>query len=205
LDIFGRTGVTPGSWTRRQGRLWTSGGASRSAWVGGAKGASGPKSGKFVTGVAELDAILATMEDKEIRQAVVKATDATIKNYVLPAYRANIEAAGFVETGATRDVAKKRRVKRSRTQFGSELFIDRVKVVALRRERGARIGHDKKRGEDFFHPVAIEFGDESHEPERPLWRALKGNVTAALAEFHKYLREALDAIVARGQATIPKP
>lgn len=156
----------------------------------------------FVTGVAELDAILRTMHDKEIKKAVTRATDETIKKHVLPAYRANIEAAGFVETGATRDVAKKRRVKRSRLRFGSELYIDRELVVALRRKRGGRIGYDKKRRQDFFHPVAIEFGAPHTDPERPLWRALKGNTQAALAEFHKYLRAALAEVAARAKRTM---
>lgn len=152
----------------------------------------------FVTGVAELDFMLAQMEPKQIRKAVVKATDAVIKHHVMSEYKQNITAAGFRETGATADVAKKRRarVKRQpgRLVFGSELYIDRVKVVELRRERGGRIGHDSKRNEDFFHPVAIEFGDESHEPERPLYRALKGNTQKALAEFHKYLRAVLTGV-----------
>src|SRR5688572_29745563 len=93
----------------------------------------GKLAGAFLTGDKELDAILRTMADKEIKKAVTMATDATIKNHVLPEYKQNIEAAGFVETGAARDIAKKRRVKRSRTQFGSELYIDRKKVVELRR------------------------------------------------------------------------
>ncbi len=148
----------------------------------------------FVTGVPELDYMLAQLEPKAIRPAVVKATDATIRYHVVPAYRDNIVAAGFVETGATRDVARKRRVKRSRLQFGSELWLDRRKVVEVRLARGGRIGFDKKRDEDFFHPIAIEFGTDRTRPERPMYDALMGNVPQALAEFHKYLRAVLTGV-----------
>ena len=156
----------------------------------------------FVTGVEELDQLLAVMEPKRIRPAVVKATDATIAHHVRPLYIQKITAAGFVETGATRDIAKKRRAKfkRSRTiqKFGSELHIDRVKVVAMRRERGGKIGYDKKRNEEFFHPIAIEFGDHRRPGEHPLRDALLGNAAAALAEFHKYLRAAITGVKLAG-------
>jgi len=152
------------------------------------------QAGAFVTGDKELDAILATMEDKEIKEAVRKATRATIKNHVLPGYRQRIIAAGFVDTEAMLDVAKPKAVARSRTQYGTELYIDREKVVALREERGGKIGYDTKRGEKFFHPVAIEFGVESVEPQRPLWHALNGNIPQALAEFRIYMRIAVAQI-----------
>lgn len=158
--------------------------------------------GAFVTGDKELDRILATFEPKEVRKYVVKATDATIKNYVAPEYKRRINEAGFIETGATRDIAKKRRVKRSRVQFGSELYIDREKVVAMRKARGGRIGYDQKRGEDFFHPIAIEFGTETQEPERPLFKALKGNTEKALSEFRKALRAAINEVGRRAKATV---
>jgi hypothetical protein len=150
--------------------------------------------GVFATGVEELDFFLAQLAPKEVRKAVVKATDATINNHVRPLFIQNVEAAGFVETGALRDIAKKRRAKRKRPTYGSELFIDRVKVVETRRQRGGRIGYDKKRGEDFFYPIAIEYGTEHEKPERPLLNALLGNTEAALGEFRKYLRAVLTGV-----------
>lgn len=150
--------------------------------------------GIFLTGDKELDYFLAQLAPKEIRKAVVKATDATINYHVLPDYRSRIEAAVFVETGATRDVAKKRRARVRRPNFGSELFIDRQKVVELRRKRGGRIGRDKARGENFFHPIAIEYGNEHQKPERPLLRSLLKNKDSALAEFRKYLRAVITDI-----------
>lgn len=157
----------------------------------------------FVTGVAELDTLLATMEQKEIKKAVTRATRETIKKHVLPEYRQRIIAAGFVDTEATLDVAKPRAVARSRTQYGTELWIDRVRVVELREERGGTIGYDKKRGEKFFHPVAIEFGVATVEPERPLWRALMGNTQEALLEFYNHLRVAIAEVAARAQTKRP--
>jgi hypothetical protein len=144
----------------------------------------------------ELDFFLSqNSRPKEVRKAVVKATDATINNHVRPLFIQNVEAAGFVETGALRDIAKKRRAKRKRPTYGSELFIDRVKVVETRRQRGGRIGYDKKRGEDFFYPIAIEYGTEHEKPERPLLNALVGeHRSSALGEFRKYLRAVLTGV-----------
>lgn len=153
----------------------------------------------ILTGVKDIDAILATMERREVRKAITRATDRTITEYVLPQYRRHIEQAGFVDTGATRDVAKKRRVQRSRTRLGSELYIDRDRVVRMRRARGGRIGRDAGREEDFFHPVAIEFGTPDRPAQRPLRRALTGSRPRALAEFHRHLRTALAEVAARGR------
>lgn len=198
MDVYGRSGITPGQWKSRSGQKWSSGGTTRSADLGGRSVAGGAKNGAFLTGDKELDELLAVMEPKHIRPAVVKATDATITNYVRPEYIQKITSAGFVETGATRDIAKKRRVKRSRMHFGSELFIDRQKVVELRLQRGGRIGYDKKRNEDFFHPIAIEFGTPHTKAEHPLRDALVGNTAAALAEFRKYLRAVITGVKLAG-------
>jgi hypothetical protein len=157
----------------------------------------GKLAGVFVTGDKELDAILATMADKEIKKAVVQATDAVIKNDVLAAYIANVEASGHVETGAMRDVAKKRRVKRSRTRFGSELFIDRTRVIEMRQSRGGRIGKDKKRNEAIFYPILFEYGDDKMAPTAPLRRALLSNRAAVMDSFRKYLRIAVREVAAR--------
>lgn len=184
MDVFGRSGITPGQWLAGQR---TRGSGVRASTTGG-------KWGAFVTGDKELDYFLAQMLPKEVRKAIVKATDATIINHVRPLFIENVEAAGCVGTRAMIDIAKKRRTKRSRVQIGSELFIDREKIIELRRERGGRIGQDKKRGEDFFYPIAIEFGTAHERPERPLLRALLGNTAAALAEFRKYLRAVVTGV-----------
>lgn len=161
----------------------------------------------FVSGIPEIDAILRTFEQKEVQKAVRMAARKTIVKHVKPSYRAHVEAAEFVETRATIQAAKVRQINaiRKRGIYGAELFIDREKVVQTRRERGGRIGYDKKRGEDFFHPVAIEFGTETVEPKMPLRTALKGNTAKALAIFYAELKIALVKVEARARAKALKP
>lgn len=146
----------------------------------------------IVTGQEHIDRVLRTMEPKHVAKAVRRAAKDTITLYVRPAYRRNILAAGFVETGATRDAAVPRPIRGNRkTLFGHELHIDRQKVVEERRARGGRIGYDQKRKEDFFYPIAIEFGDQDTPPQRPLLRALLEQKAEALAVFYRYLTLAI--------------
>jgi hypothetical protein len=154
----------------------------------------------FVTGVKELDMILRTFEDKEVKKAVTKASRETLKKYVRPRYKQKIQSLGFVDTKATMDVVEIKAVKRSRVRYGTELRIPHDKVIQEREARGGVIGYDKKRQADFYHPIAAEAGMEGQSPPRSLFKSLKENEQQSLSEFHKELRIALAKASARAKA-----
>jgi len=177
----------------------------------------------FVTGDKELDHILKTFPERELKKAVRQATRATVKNVVLPAYKANVQAAQLVETAAMRDAGKAKAVARSRTQYGHELNVDFDKVVAKRRAKGARVGLNKRK-EIFRYLWAWEFGernlaglDEIPRPSvevggkkgsttavAPIRRALIRSKEAALLFFRQQLRVSLVAVAARAKLTMPR-
>lgn len=157
----------------------------------------------FVTGDKELDMILRTFPDNEIRKAVRNASRTTIRQYVLPEYVRRVKELGFVQTGATRDIGKVKAVRRSKQRYGTKLTIPHDAVIDLRRQRGGRIGYDKKRKADFFHPIAIEAGvREGEAPPRALFKSLKANVATTMAEFRKNLRIALGQVAIRAKASM---
>lgn len=202
MDVFGRSGITPGQWLKGRRR------PTRAFTVSPKRGTRGSKQQAFVTGDRELDAILRTFEPKEVRSAVRKATRATVKEVVAPQYRKRVEAAGLVETRAMRDIPKVRAVKRSRVQYGHELNVDHDKLIQTRRSRGGRIGHNKKR--DIFRYLwAWEFGahglpgmeDMPQTPVAPMRRSLEESKDEALSFFKRHLRRALLAVAARAKLT----
>jgi hypothetical protein len=160
------------------------------------------KRAPFVTGDKELDLILRTFPDNEVRKAVRKATRETIKNYTIPAYQKNVRESGYEDTGAMRETVRVKAVDRSRVRYGHELYMDRNKVIATREERGGEIGYDKKRKEEAFYPAMLEFGDPETgiETVAPLRKALKGNKTQALAAFRQHLRTAIGMVALRAKA-----
>ena len=145
------------------------------------------KTGKsIVTGDKELDAMFRqlpiTLQKKHMR----KATRAAAKK-VNQEFKDNVPT----ETGALRDSAKVKAVKRKRNVTGHRVHIDREKLILERAARGGTIGFDKKRGEPFFYPAVIEFDPGG---DKPLRSALYGNEDEikreAIAGVKAMIREA---------------
>ncbi|MEM8865371.1 MAG: HK97 gp10 family phage protein [Planctomycetota bacterium] len=135
----------------------------------------------FVTGDEELDRVLKGLPAKLQKKYMRKATrDASKK--VLQRFRDNVPT----ETGALRDTAKVRAVKRSRGKTGHMVHIDREKLILERAARGGKIGFDPKRKEPFFYPAVLEFDPTGDKPMRT---ALYESENATRTEIIKQVKQ----------------
>lgn len=163
------------------------------------------KTGKLVvvTGFKELDAKLRNMppalQRKFVRGGLRKGT----KRLIQEAKRIIKQHA--YDTGAFHDSLKAKALKRSRKRVGVATFTDTSKLYAMQQQRRAK--RDLKRGllsavkKEFFYPAIIEFGDEHHEPVRPLRKALYDNANI----YRDYFRADLTQFIADNKVTAALP
>lgn len=163
------------------------------------------KSGITVTGLEEFEGNL-TMFTRTVAPAEIRKGTRDAANLVLQEYKVRCEqhsniventiegGRGDANTGAMRDAAVVRAVKRSRIRIGHAVKILRDRLFAL---YAARKGHppNPRRGErePFFYPAMVELGDKDHQAERPLRGSLYDNETAVKTEFSKSLLRAVNS------------
>lgn len=115
----------------------------------------------YVTGVKELDRNLrkfdAKLQKKYIRQGIDRGA-----NEVLDEFRRLVP----VETGAMRDVAKKKPIKRSRKRIGRYIGISRDELMTERETRGGKLVWDRKRSSYFYYPAVVELDPTGKKPLR---------------------------------------
>jgi HK97 gp10 family phage protein len=141
----------------------------------------------IVTGDKEVDRALKALEPKLRNKALKKASRDAAKN-VLEEYKRVVP----VESGAMRDSAKVRVMKKKKDAMGHSVILDRDRLFALAKARGKQLSIDRKRGnEPFFYPSVVEFGDKDTEAQRPLRKALFDKETAHKAFFMRELRKQL--------------
>lgn len=176
----------------------------------------------IVTGVAELDAALASLEPKLQKKGIRKATREAAKKVVMPVVKASIRA-GAYDTGAMHDAVKVRATSRSikkKTdivkQFtrrdGKAGSFNVKKIVG--QEFGAKVEITRKelnkqlvkrdiaplKDSDYYYPAAVELGADGTEPKKPIRRVLKSAHAPTLAVFRDELRAALDSIAREARA-----
>lgn len=139
----------------------------------------------FVTGDAEVDAVLAQFEPKFQRKYGRKAAGKAAKLVLEDFTNLASEDTGVMVMSATTRAAKRSR----KYAFGRMVVIDREKLFALAEEEGKELSPDKKRGgEPYFYPMVIEFGDHDTEAQKPLRMATYGNEAEIRKNFLDELR-----------------
>jgi hypothetical protein len=148
----------------------------------------------FVVGDKEVDALLNGVpikaQKKYLRKATRKAMRESLKDFRRYAPR---------ETGALAASATVRAIKRSRTQVGHQIHIDREKLILERAARGGKVGYDSKRGEPFFYAAAVEFDPTG---PKPLREALYGNAKQSLKIVIETLQDLLHEAASKARAQI---
>lgn len=142
----------------------------------------------IVTGLKQLDDVLAQLEVKVQKKFIRKALRNVAKKVVETAKR--IVHAEAYDTGTLHDSFKVRALKRSRRGIGVAMFVDRDKLFALYESRHGRRPTPRS-GEDepHYYLASIEFGysrpDGTQVPAvRPMRRALYENEDV-LKQFFK--------------------
>lgn len=155
--------------------------------------------GFFVTGDAELDAMLRSLplklQKKYMRRATRDAAKKTLKTF-----RDNVP----VDTGALRETAKVKAVKRKRGVTGHRIHIDHKLLVEERESRGGRLGKDPKTKEPFFYAAVVELSPDGNKPMRA---ALYGDEEKTLNEIREQvkqmIRDAAALAKTQGSNTLP--
>lgn len=142
-----------------------------------------------VTGHEDIDRKLVTFE-KRLQRKVLAQAGRKSADEVLADFRRRVP----VDSGAMRAAAKRKAIKRTRTAIGSQVIIDRDKLVA---EYTARVGrppgkrlNDK---EPFFYPAIVELGGAGFPARKPMREALYGNAEAIKRHYMDHLRKAINA------------
>ncbi len=137
----------------------------------------------YVTGFAQLDAKLrampAAMQRKLVRGGLRKAAKRDEREFK------RIVHTEAHDTGALEKSTKIRAMKRSRVKAGVSVLIDRDKLFAnyAAKHEGKQPHPAAGEKDPFYYPSVIEFGDETHEPVRPMRRALYDNADVYRAYF----------------------
>lgn len=152
----------------------------------------------FLTGLAQLDAKLASLEPK-LQKKLARKSLRSIAKKVVAAAKSIVQAEAY-NTGALYKNFKVRALKRSRNRIGTSMFVDREKLFA---DYAARYGHTpnpaKGEKEPFYYLAAIEFGyqrpsGEQVEAVRPMRRALYDNANEFkqffVTDIQELIREA---------------
>lgn len=158
----------------------------------------------IVTGVAQLDAVLRTLEPK-IQKKFTRKSLRNVGKLVMAAAKAIVQAEAYF-TGTLYKAFKLRAVKRKRNAIGVSMFINREKLFA---NYTAEYGHPpnprKGETEPHYYPASIEFGftrpDGTEVPAiRPMRRALYDNAEAFKQFFANDLREIIQEAAIKGAA-----
>jgi hypothetical protein len=143
-----------------------------------------------VSGVVEVQGALVRFERDVLPAEMRKGTRAAAKK-VLEKYKLN--AGEHADSGAMRDAAAVRAMRRSRKRIGHSVVIRRLKLFALYLARRGRLpGRRKGESQPFFYPAVVELGDSRTTAEKPLRSALYGNTAAVKAEFARAMIAAIN-------------
>jgi hypothetical protein len=145
-----------------------------------------------VTGFKELDAKLRNLPPK-LQRKFVRQSLRKVNKRVQQEFKKIVTDEAF-DTGALSRSTKVRALKRSRRRVGVGVYIDREKLFAnYAKKHGGKKPHPAAGGtEPFFYPAVVEFGSESHEPVRPMRRALYEHE----AEYRNYFRDDVAKLIA---------
>lgn len=146
------------------------------------------KGAVVVTGDKEIDRALThferNLQRKYIRQATRKAT----KEIVLADFRKRVPVA----SGAYRDSATVRAIKRSRKRIGHVLVVPRKKLEKQYQKRYGKLPGSLEGREDwFYYPQVIEFGGDEKAGGKAVRKSLYDNAGRVKVEFVQSVRRAI--------------
>lgn len=148
-------------------------------------------SGVTISGLEEILGKIQYFEIEAMPAEIRKATRAAAKD-VKDAYHANME--NINDSGAMSGAAVVRALKRSRKRIGHTVMIARDKLFELYEAYHGRLPNPRKGETDpFFYVTIQELGDETHEGQRPLRRALYDNAARVVAAAREGLLDAIEA------------
>jgi hypothetical protein len=155
----------------------------------------------FVTGFKELDAKLGTLEPKVQRKFVRGALRKGGKRLTKEIQRIVREEA--YDTGALYRTLKVQSLKRRRGRVGIAVMPPRERLFAnYAKKHAGKQPHPAKGSEEpFYYVSVIEFGDDTHEPKRPMRRALYDNA----AVFRAYFEGDMKQFIAEQKVTTALP
>jgi hypothetical protein len=176
MDLYGRSGITPGEFLK--------GSRGRSSVKSLSKSGAAKTGGLVVvTGFKELDEKLkgmpAAIQRKFIRGALRKGG----KRAVLEAKR--IIRAEAKDTGALEKSVTVKSLKRSRKRIGVSIMPKRDKLFAnyAAKHDGKTPRPAKGESDPFYYAAAVEFGTPTNKPIAPFRRALYDNSEVIIAYF----------------------
>lgn len=151
-----------------------------------------------VTGLAQLDAKLASLEPKLQTKFARKSLRAVAKK-VVAAAKAIVQAEAY-NTGTLWKAFKVRALKRKRGRIGTSMFVDREKLFAAYASQYGHPPHPAKgQSTPWYYLASIEFGYQrkggaSVPAIRPMRRALYDNAEAFkqffVSDIQELIREA---------------
>lgn len=146
------------------------------------------QSGFVIEGIEEIDGNIVEFERVILPAELRKGTRDAAK-LVLAEYQARCP----VDSGAMRDAAAVRAIKRTKGKIGHTVKILRDRLFRLYEARHGKLPNPRT-GEDeaFFYPAVVELGDSESEGQSPLRGALYDNETAVKLEFSKSVLRAIN-------------
>lgn len=150
-----------------------------------------------VTGIKQIDALLATCAPKLQRKLAQKSLRNAAKLVVKDA-KAIIKAEAY-NLGVVHDSLKVRALKRKRGRLGVSMFVDREKLFEDYKEEYGHPPHPLEgEAEPHYYLASIEFGTETQPAVRPMRRALYGNLEQCRAMFAADMRAFLNEVAVTG-------